>query len=71
MSNLFDEVIKAQQTFEEEFTGVDPIDSYRKDLVKLLDLPTHSSMEDIYNYLQQLIKEVKTLTETINSHSTK
>lgn len=65
---LLDEVRKAQQVFNEEFTGEDPKESYKDDFIKLLDLPRHSSMEDVYNYIRDLVEETKKLTDTIISH---
>lgn len=68
---LLDDVQKAHQVFVEEFTGANPEISYKDDLIKVLDLPRHSSMEDVFNYVKDLVEETKKLTTLINSFETK
>lgn len=73
---LLDDVQKAHQVFVEEFTASAPCNLhpevlYKDDLIKVLDLPRHSSMEDVFNYVKDLVEETKKLTTLINSFETK
>ena len=69
---LLDEVRKAQQVINtnefkliwEEYEDTSEKDKFKDELIKLLDLPRHSSITNIFDYIRDLV------TDTINSHGT-
>ena len=73
---LLDEVRKAHQIIKtnefkllfEEYENTSEKDKFKDEIIKLLDLPRHSSITNILDYIRELVEETKKLTDTINSH---